>query len=201
MTDEQDIFDGKDPFVILRRWLDEATETELNDPNAMTLATVDESGLPNARIVLLKGLEADGLVFYTNYESQKGQELVKSGSAALLFHWKSLRRQIRCRGAVTKEDGPIADKYYATRPLQSRIGAWASDQSRPLESRDALMKKVETFTAELGQNPSRPPYWGGFRLRPVEFEFWSDGAYRLHDRFRWTWSAESRKWTTMRLSP
>ncbi|MFB1025049.1 MAG: pyridoxamine 5'-phosphate oxidase, partial [Octadecabacter sp.] len=143
-------------------------------------------GMPNARIVLLKDVEDDGFVFFTNYGSTKGQELDQSGKAAFVIHWKSLRRQIRVRGTVTREDGPQADSYFMTRNPKSRLGAWASQQSRPLASRDVLVAQVEQAAAEQGPDPIRPPFWGGFRICPVEIEFWADGASRLHDRFRWS---------------
>ena len=192
---------GNDPVAQVAAWLEEARGTEPNDPNAIALATVDETGLPNVRMVLLKEIEADAFVFYTNYESAKGQELTASGKAAFLFHWKSLRRQVRVRGAVSREEGPQADAYYASRPLQSRIGAWASRQSHPIASRAALMAEVAKAAARHGPNPKRPPFWGGFRLVPVEIEFWADGAFRLHDRFRFTRSGSGVPWTVERLSP
>ncbi len=201
MTDRDGIFAGDSPFDILRRWLEEASATEVNDANAMTLSTVDADGMPNARIVLLKDVEDDALIFYTNYESQKAKELVASGKAALLLHWKSLRRQIRVRGTVTKEDGAKADAYYDSRALQSRIGAWASDQSRPLASRSDLMNKVEAIAREKGDAPTRPPFWGGFRLTPSSFEFWSEGEFRLHDRFRWVSAHPGAQWSITRLYP
>jgi pyridoxamine 5'-phosphate oxidase len=201
MPDRTGIFSGDDPFEIARRWLSEAEATEVNDPNAMALATVDSSGLPNVRIVLLKDIEDDGLVFYTNYESAKARELDHAGQAAVVLHWKSIRRQVRVRGRVEKEDGPKADSYYRSRSLKSRIGAWASRQSRPLDSRAALLSEVVRLTPQLGLDPERPPYWGGYRIRPVEFEFWADGAFRLHDRFRWTTSQGQDGWTVRRLNP
>ena len=201
MTDRAGVFAGDNPFEIIERWLGEATETELRDPNAMSLATVDKDGLPNARIVLLKGLEADSVVFYTNYESQKAQELEGAGAAALLFHWKTLGRQIRLRGKVTREDGEKADAYYRSRPLQSRIGAWASAQSRVIESRGELEQKVQEFTDLYGDNPPRPPHWGGYRLNPTEIEFWCEGDFRLHDRFKWTCAENNAGWSVSRLSP
>ncbi|MEL7050042.1 MAG: pyridoxamine 5'-phosphate oxidase [Pseudomonadota bacterium] len=201
MTDRNGIFAGDNPMEILRRWLEEAGREELNDPNAMTLATVDADGLPNARTVLLKDVEDDSLVFYTNYGSKKAEELDEAGKAALLFHWKSIRRQIRLRGKVTREDGPLADQYFSSRALESRIGAWASKQSTPLESRAELIDRVDDLRAELGTDPSRPPFWGGYRLQPQEIEFWSDGEFRLHDRFRWTRTESSQRWLVMRLSP
>ena len=200
MLDRSGVFDGDDPFSLARSWLDEAVAAEINDPNAIALATVDKHGLPNVRMVLLKDIEDDAFVFYTNYESSKADEILTSGKAAFVLHWKSLRRQIRVRGTVTKEDGPKADAYYASRSLQSRLGAWASRQSQPLSSRTALMAKVAEVTATKGANPDRPPFWGGFRIAPLEIEFWSDGAFRLHDRFRWTKTGE-KEWEICRLNP
>ena len=199
--DRTGIFAGDDPFVIARRWLAEAEGTEPNDPNAIALATVDAGGLPNVRMVLLKEIEDAAFVFYTNYGSAKGQEIAGSGKAAFVMHWKSLRRQIRVRGTVTREEGPQADAYYASRSLQSRLGAWASRQSQPLDSRLSLMADVAKVTATRGPNPPRPPFWGGFRITPVEIEFWADGAFRLHDRFQWRWCAENRNWAINRLNP
>jgi pyridoxamine 5'-phosphate oxidase len=201
MSDRNGIFAGDDPFVIAQQWLSAAADAEPNDPNAIALSTVDASGMPNVRMVLLKEIEADAFVFYTNYESQKGQELIQSGKAAFVMHWKSLARQIRVRGIVTKEDGPIADAYYKSRSLQSRLGAWASQQSRPLTSRASLMAEVAKVSVQKGTDPARPPYWGGFRIEPIEIEFWSDGAFRLHDRFRWSRNKVSEVWTVSRLSP
>ncbi len=195
------IFAGDDPFAIAQSWLEEATRSEPNDPNAMALATVDENGMPNTRMVLLKEIEPDGFVFYTNYGSVKAQELDASGKAAFVLHWKSLRRQIRVRGVVSREDGARADAYFASRSLQSRLGAWASEQSRPLESRAALMAKVAKLTISKGVNPPRPPFWGGYRLNPLEVEFWADGAYRLHDRFKWHRLQLSGEWSISRLNP
>lgn len=201
MSDRDGIFEGDDPFVIAERWLAEAVETEVNDPNAIALSTVDGDGLPNVRMVLLKDILSDGFVFYTNYESQKAKELDLNGKAAFVMHWKSLRRQIRVRGLVTRFEGPEADAYYASRSLKSRLGAWASAQSRPLASRGALMAEVAKVTATHGTNPKRPPFWGGYRIAPVEIEFWADGAFRLHDRFRWTRDGVTGKWDIQRLNP
>lgn len=205
MTDRTGIFAGDDPFVIARSWLAEAEAEEINDPNAIALATVDSDGLPNVRMVLLKEIESHGdgqgaFVFYTNYGSAKGAEIAATGKAAFVMHWKSLRRQIRVRGTVTREEGPQADAYYKSRSLKSRLGAWASDQSQPLTSRTHLMAEVAKITAQKGPNPSRPPFWGGFRIDPVEIEFWADGAFRLHDRFRWT-KNENFDWMIKRLNP
>ncbi|MEM7320424.1 MAG: pyridoxamine 5'-phosphate oxidase [Pseudomonadota bacterium] len=201
MSDRTGIFSGDDPFVIARRWLSEAEKTEPNDANAIALATVDPDGLPNARMVLLKDIEDRAFVFYTNYDSAKGRELTSAGKAAFVMHWKSLRRQIRVRGTVTREDGSQADAYYASRSLKSRLGAWASRQSRPLSSRSVLMAEVARITATHGTNPARPPFWGGFRLFPCEIEFWADGAFRLHDRFAWTRANPDEKWEIQRLNP
>lgn len=199
--DRSGIFAGDDPFSIARAWLAEAEPVEPNDPNAIALATVDASGMPNVRMVLLKDIEADAFVFYTNYGSQKGREIAASGKAAFVLHWKSLRRQIRVRGITEREEGPQADAYYASRSLKSRLGAWASRQSEPLSSRAALMADVAKVTMEQGPNPARPPFWGGIRIRPVEIEFWADGAFRLHDRFRWTRANPGENWEIQRLNP
>jgi len=176
------IFAGDDPFAIAQHWLTEAEASEPNDPNAIALSTVDSQGLPNARMVLLKEIEADAFVFYTNYESQKAEELDSAGKAAFVMHWKSLRRQVRVRGLIAREDGPQADAYYASRSLKSRLGAWASRQSQPLSGRGTLMAEVAKVTAQHGVNPKRPPFWGGDRIAPLEIEFWADGEFRLHGR-------------------
>ncbi|MCZ8334040.1 MAG: pyridoxamine 5'-phosphate oxidase [Rhodobacteraceae bacterium] len=199
--DRSGIFAGDDPFTIARAWLAEAETVEPNDPNAIALATVDEGGMPNVRMVLLKDIEADAFVFYTNYGSKKGREIAASGKAAFVLHWKSLRRQIRVRGVTEREEGPAADAYYASRSLKSRLGAWASRQSEPLSSRGALMADVAKVTVEQGANPARPPFWGGIRIRPVEIEFWADGAFRLHDRFRWSRANLGESWEITRLNP
>ena len=201
MSDRTGIFAGDNPFEIARSWLSEAEAAEPNDPNAIALGTVDDAGLPNVRMVLLKDIEDDAFVFYTNYDSKKGQELEASGKAAFVMHWKSLRRQIRVRGIVEREDGAAADAYFNSRSLKSRLGAWASAQSRPLSSRAALVAEVAKVTAKLGPNPQRPPNWGGFRIRPVEIEFWADGPFRLHDRFRWTKVDAASIWEVDRLNP
>jgi pyridoxamine 5'-phosphate oxidase len=182
-------------------WLTEASALEPSDPNAIALATVDARGLPNVRMVLLKEIEADAFVFYTNYESAKAAELDGAGTAAFVLHWKSLARQIRVRGHVSREDGAQADAYYQSRSLQSRLGAWASRQSRPLASRASLMAEVARLGVVKGTHPDRPPFWGGYRIRPVEIEFWADGPFRLHDRFRWTRDGPDAAWTVHRLNP
>ncbi|MGH1330589.1 MAG: pyridoxamine 5'-phosphate oxidase [Paracoccaceae bacterium] len=194
------IFAGDDPFEISRRWLAEASKTEPSDPNAAALATVDAAGLPNVRVVLLKAIEADAFVFYTNYESQKAQEL-ESGKAAFVMHWKSLERQVRVRGLIERETNQASDAYYESRALGSRIGAWASKQSRPLASKAALAKAVAAAGIQHGSAPKRPPFWGGYRLLPVEFEFWAAGEFRLHDRFRWTRENPVFPWEITRLNP
>jgi len=201
MSDRGGIFKGDDPFALARSWLAEAQESELNDPDAAALATVDPDGLPNVRVVLMRGIEDEGFVFYTNYESAKGREIDAAGKAAFVIHWKSLRRQIRVRGPIARAAPEQSDAYFDSRPLQSRIGAWASQQSRPLSSRAALAADVARRTAELGLSPPRPPHWGGYRLTPVEIEFWADGAFRLHDRFRWSREAPDGPWTVRRLYP
>jgi pyridoxamine 5'-phosphate oxidase len=199
--DRSGIFEGDDPFAIARAWLTEAEAQEPNDPNAIALATVDPQGMPNVRMVLLKEIEDDAFVFYTNYGSAKGQEIAASGKAAFVLHWKSLRRQIRVRGSVTREDGPKADAYFASRSLKSRLGAWASRQSEPLTSREALLAEAARVAVTKGPNPPRPPFWGGFRITPVEIEFWADGAFRLHDRFRWRRIDQGSAWDITRLNP
>lgn len=199
--DRGGIFAGEDPFVLAKAWLAEAEASEPNDPNAIALATVDADGMPNARMVLLKDIEPDAFVFYTNYTSAKGREIDGAGKAAFVLHWKSLRRQIRVRGVTVREEGAAADAYYASRSLKSRLGAWASAQSQPLSSRTSLMAEVAKVTAKHGPMPARPPFWGGIRIIPTEIEFWADGAFRLHDRFRWTRNASSAPWDVVRLSP
>ncbi|WP_018633079.1 pyridoxamine 5'-phosphate oxidase [Neomegalonema perideroedes] len=195
-----------DPFDLARGWLEEAAGAEINDPNAIALATVDSGGLPNVRMVLLKEIDgkgaAGGFVFYTNAESAKGAELLGQGKAAFVAHWKSLRRQVRARGLVERVSPEESDAYFRSRAYQSRIGAWASRQSRPLESRAALIAEAERYAALYPENPPRPPYWGGFRLRPLEIELWRDGEFRLHDRFLWRReSVDSGEWRATRLNP
>ena len=199
--DRSGIFEGNDPMAIARRWLDEAAGTEPNDPNAMALATVDESGLPNVRMVLLKGIEDGTFVFYTNYGSVKARELKASEKVAFVLHWKSLRRQVRVRGSASMESGASADRYFATRGVRSRVGAWASRQSEPLSSRKALMARAAKMGVVHGLDPKRPPFWGGFRILPFEIEFWADGDFRLHDRFRWTRASPDAAWEVERLYP
>lgn len=191
-----------EPIALFETWLAEAARSEPNDPNGMALATSDTDGMPNVRMVLLKGHDARGFVFYTNTQSQKGQELQANMQAAGLFHWKSLRRQVRLRGPVEQVSDAEADAYFQSRPRESRIGAWASQQSRPLENRFALEKAVAATAARyaVGEVP-RPPYWTGFRIRPVSMEFWRDGAFRLHDRVRFLRETPDGEWTKARLYP
>jgi pyridoxamine 5'-phosphate oxidase len=194
-------FAGENPFLIAQNWLQEAEASEPNDPNAIALSTVDTEGMPNIRMVLLKGIEEDAFVFYTNYESAKAVELDSAGKVAFVMHWKSLRRQIRVRGTVVREDGPKADEYFASRSLKSRLGAWASRQSRPLKNRASLLAEVATVTAKHGATPQRPPFWGGYRVTPTEIEFWADGDFRLHDRFVWRRENDVSAWAVKRLNP
>ena len=197
-----DFTESEEPFKLFGEWLKEAEASEVNDPNAVALATVDEDGLPNVRMVLLKGFDTDGFVFYTNFESQKGREILGQKKAAMCFHWKTLRRQVRVRGPVEIVTDAEADAYFATRARGSRIGAWASKQSRPLESRFALEKAVAEYTARyaIGEIP-RPSYWSGFRIRPTSIEFWKDQKFRLHDRIEFRRSAPEGAWEKVRMYP
>jgi pyridoxamine 5'-phosphate oxidase len=197
-----DFTEASEPFALFERWFSDATASEPNDPNAMALATVDPDGLPNVRMVLMKGWDEAGFVFYTNTESAKGRELLSGKKAALVLHWKSLKRQVRVRGPVEIVTDAEADEYFHSRPRDSRIGAWASQQSRPLESRFALEKAVAINAAKyaIGDVP-RPPHWTGFRIRPVEIEFWHDKPFRLHDRIVFRRPAPEGGWTKARLYP
>jgi pyridoxamine 5'-phosphate oxidase len=195
---------AEEPFALFSDWFAEAVKTEPSDPNAMSLATVDAEGLPDIRMVLMKGYDTAGFVFYSHIASQKGRELATNPKAALLFHWKSLRRQVRIRGPVTRVTDAEADEYFSTRPKQAQIGAWASKQSQPLESRFAFEQAIAKEGAKhlIGAVP-RPPGWSGWRITPQRFEFWHDRPYRLHDRieFRRDTAAPDTSWTKVRLYP
>jgi len=197
-----DFTQADEPFRLFEHWLKEAAASEPRDPTAMTLATVDAEGMPNARMVLLKGTDDRGFVFYSNMESQKGRELERDPRAALVFYWKSLNRQIRIRGPVEQVTTQEADAYFASRPKQAQIGAWASQQSRPLESRLAFEKAVALYAARyaLGDVP-RPAYWFGYRILPMVMEFWQDRPFRLHDRIEFRRADTTGPWNKTRLYP
>lgn len=189
-----------EPHALFEEWLAEAQESEINDPNAMALATVDANGMPDVRTVLLKGHDARGFVFYTNFEGAKGQQVLATKKAAMCFHWKTKRRQVRARGNIELVSDEEADAYYNSRHPQSRLGAWASDQSRPLKDRQTLIDRLAHFEEKYGtEDIPRPPHWSGFRILPDSIEFWQDGEFRLHDRVVFTPSADG--WTTQRLYP
>jgi len=199
-----DMENCNNPLELFDSWLEDASAHEPNDPNAMALATVDDQGLPNVRMVLLKGVDLKGFVFFTNYESAKGQELLKNPQAALCFHWKSLHRQVRLRGKIEQVSEQEADLYYHSRPRGSQIGAWASKQSRPLASREILKQAVADYEKQFAAEEilPRPPYWSGFRLMPLRIEFWHDRPFRLHDRIVFSRSdIQATKWEKMRLYP
>lgn len=189
----------QDPIEQFRRWFGQALAAKLAEPNAMTLATVDQHSQPAARIVLLKGLDADGLTFFTNYESRKGQELAQQPKAAVLFCWLELERQVRIEGIVEKVSAQESDDYFAVRPTLSRLGAWASPQSRVLANREVLEEAMKQFQQDYGDNPPRPPHWGGYRLKPHRLEFWQGRRSRLHDRLQYTKSDSG--WRIERLAP
>jgi pyridoxamine 5'-phosphate oxidase len=197
-----DFTHAEEPFALFGEWFAEAVKTEPNDPNAMSLATVDAGGLPDVRMVLMKSYDTDGFVFYSHTASQKGLELATNPKAALLFHWKSLRRQVRIRGLASPVTEAEADAYFATRPKQSQIGTWASKQSQPLESRFAFEQAIAKFAAKyiVGEVP-RPPGWSGWRVAPAQFEFWHDRAFRLHDRLEFRRAAPDQPWSKTRLYP
>jgi pyridoxamine 5'-phosphate oxidase len=200
--DDAALFAEGEPFALFERWLKEAKQKEPNDPNGMALATAGADGLPDVRMVLLKEFSPQGFVFYTNTESAKGRQMEANPHAALLFHWKSLRRQVRVRGTVSFVADDEADAYFRSRDRGARLGAWASQQSRPLEDRMALEKRVAEYAAKygLGEIP-RPPYWRGYRLAPMAFEFWRDRPFRLHDRLTFTRAASGEAWARKRLYP
>ena len=189
-----------DPFILFKQWFDEAKDTEINDPDAIALASVDETGMPSVRMVLLKEILPEGFVFYTNYTSRKSGELLATGKAAFVLHWKSLRRQIRVTGTVEQVPEAQSDAYFQTRSRGSRIGAWASQQSQPLNSRAELADAVNQLENTYADDVPRPPHWGGFLIRPAEIEFWADGEFRLHDRFRFTQTKDG-SWASQRLYP
>ena len=193
---------AEEPFALFAAWLEQASASEPRDPTAMTLATVDSEGMPNARMVLLKAADERGFVFYTNKDSQKGRELDATGKAALVFHWKSLNKQVRVRGLTEPVTDAEADAYFATRPKQAQIGAWASQQSRPLESRLAFEKAVALYAAKYAiATVPRPPYWSGYRLMPLVMEFWQDRPFRLHDRIEFRRDSAGAPWRKTRLYP
>ena len=198
---DEKLFAGEEPFKIFRRWLEEARETEINDPDAIALATVDKEGLPNVRMVLLRIIEDDAFVFFTNYGSKKAQEAFLTNKVAFNLHWKSLRRQIRVRGHVEKEDGMIADKYFSEREVGSQTAAWASKQSETLTDRQELIERWQSYKNQFDKNVGRPDFWGGIRIKPVQIEFWADGQYRLHDRFLWERKLGEKSWSVRRLYP
>ena len=198
---DEKLFAGEEPFTIFRRWLEEARETEINDPDAIALATVDKEGLPNVRMVLLRIIEDDAFVFFTNYGSKKAQEAFSTNKVAFNIHWKSLRRQIRVRGHVEKEDGIIADKYFSEREVGSQTAAWASKQSETLTDRQELIERWQSYKNQFEKNVGRPDFWGGIRIKPIQIEFWADGQYRLHDRFLWERELGEKSWSVRRLYP
>ncbi len=197
-----DFADAEEPLRLFAAWFEEAKQAEPADPDAMALSTVDGDGLPNVRMILLKGFDARGFAFYTNHESQKGRELADRAAAGAVFHWKSLKRQVRLRGPVEHISDAEADAYFATRARLSQIGAWASKQSAPLESRLAFEKAVALATARYATGAvPRPPFWGGYRLIPLIMEFWQDRPYRLHDRVEFRRAAPGGAWSKTRLYP
>ena len=190
-----------DPINKVKAWMEQARNTEKSDADAISLATVDEMGFPNVRMVLLRKIEADSFVFFTNYTSKKAQEIEFSNKVAFSFHWKSLAKQIRVRGISEKEDGVIADDYYSSRDLGSRIGAWASRQSAVLKNRQELLQRVREVEKKFKNDPPRPSFWGGIRIRPLSIEFWTDGEFRLHERELWTRTKVDSAWSKCLLYP
>ena len=190
-----------DPILLFKNWLSEAEKNEIRDPNAMQLATVSKNGMPSVRTVLLKDIIDTSFVFYTNYESRKSNEINETAKCAICFYWKSLNRQVRLTGSINKVSDQVSDKYYQSRSRGSRIGAWASKQSRELESREVLMEKVKLLESKYDEDIPRPTFWGGFALKPDEFEFWEDGDFRLHDRFVLKPTALENEWIARRYYP
>ena len=190
-----------DPILLFKNWLSEAEKNEIRDPNAMQLATVSKNGMPSVRTVLLKDIIDTSFVFYTNYESRKSNEINETAKGAICFYWKSLNRQVRLTGSINKVSDQVSDKYYQSRSRGSRIGAWASKQSRELESREGLMEKGKLLESKYDEDIPRPTFWGGFALKPDEFEFWEDGDFRLHDRFVLKPTALKNEWTAKRYYP
>ena len=190
-----------DPILLFKNWLSEAEKNEIRDPNAMQLATVSKNGMPSVRTVLLKDIIDTSFVFYTNYESRKSNEINETAKGAICFYWKSLNRQVRLTGSINKVSDQVSDKYYQSRSRGSRIGAWASNQSRELESREVLMEKVKLLESKYDEDIPRPTFWGGFALKPDEFEFWEDGDFRLHDRFVLKPTSLKNEWTAKRYYP
>ena len=190
-----------DPILLFKNWLSKAEKNEIRDPNAMQLATVSKNGMPSVRTVLLKDIIDTSFVFYTNYESRKSNEINETAKGAICFYWKSLNRQVRLTGSINKVSDQVSDKYYQSRSRGSRIGAWASKQSRELESREVLMEKVKLLESKYDEDIPRPTFWGGFALKPDEFEFWEDGNFRLHDRFVLKPTALKNEWTAKRYYP
>tara|TARA_B100000965_G_scaffold231450_1_gene193830 strand:- start:1744 stop:2331 length:588 start_codon:yes stop_codon:yes gene_type:complete len=189
----------KHPIEIFSNWLEEAKTSEVNDHDAMALSTVSDDGYPSVRMVLLRKFDKNGFIFFTNYNSRKSYEIANNGKGALCLHWKSLRKQVRAVGTIEKATAKESDDYYYSRPLGSRIGAWASKQSEKLDSRDTLLNRVKEYENQFDGNPPRPEFWGGFRLVPKEIELWSDGKYRLHDRFKFV--LVNNQWKAKRLYP
>jgi pyridoxamine 5'-phosphate oxidase len=191
----------KNPITKIVDWYNEAKKTEINDPDAIALATVDDTGFPNIRTVLLRKIDSDSFVFFTNYNSQKGNEIENNNNVAFSFHWKSLAKQIRIRGIAEKENGIVADDYYNSRALGSRIGAWASKQSSKLKNREELLERIALMEKKFKSNPPRPPFWGGIRIRPLSIEFWKEGKFRLHERELWKRLDLDQKWSIDNLYP
>ena len=193
--------DGETPLAFVQEWLDQARAKNIPDHNAMALATADQAGCPNVRMVLLKEIDSRGFIFFTNYNSKKGEEVSQCSNVAFALHWRTIRRQVRVKGTVELLEKDKSDEYFHSRPLESRYGAWASKQSAILSSRRHLLNCVAKITLKFGTSPPRPEFWGGYRIIPSEIEFWSEGNFRIHDRIRWIWNKEDTKWESFRLYP